>query len=90
LVNLALFFAGQGQGDRTAALLGPVIRHPATEQDIEEKAQRLLDKLGLVPPEGESKPLEEVAAEVLAELQVSVDCCWIAQARYCFRLNGMV
>jgi predicted ATPase/DNA-binding SARP family transcriptional activator/Tfp pilus assembly protein PilF len=68
LVNVALFFAGQGQGDRAAALLGPVIRHPSTEQDIEEKAQRLLDELNLAPPEGEPRPLEEVAAEVLAEL----------------------
>jgi tetratricopeptide (TPR) repeat protein len=70
LVNLALFFAKQGQGDRAAALLGPVILHPATEQDIEEKAQRLLDELNLAPPEGEPRPLEEVAAEVLAELGV--------------------
>ena len=68
LVNLGLFFARQGQSDRAAALLGPVIRHPSTEQDIEEKAQRLLDELDLVPPEGEPRPLEEIAAEVLAEL----------------------
>ncbi|MBN1977556.1 MAG: tetratricopeptide repeat protein [Anaerolineae bacterium] len=68
LVNLALFFAGQGQGNQAAALLGPVVRHPSTEQDIEGKAQRLLDELGLAPPEGEPRPLEEIAAEVLAEL----------------------
>ncbi|MBN1977551.1 MAG: tetratricopeptide repeat protein [Anaerolineae bacterium] len=68
LVNLAVFFAKQGQDDRAAALLGLVGRHPASERDTKEKAKRLLDELGLTSPDALPESLEAVAAEVLAEL----------------------
>lgn len=67
LVNLAAFFAGQGRPDRAAELLGLVRRHPAGEQDIYKKAERLLAQMGLVPPE-RTRPLDSVVAELLADI----------------------
>ncbi len=71
LVNLAALFAKQGQTDRAAALLGLAHRHPACEQIDQEKAERLLDEMGLVSPDGAPEPLDVVVAEILAELSPS-------------------
>ena len=68
LVNLAGLFAKQGQRDRAAALLGLAHQHPASEQAIQEKAGRLLDEMGLVPPDSVPGSLDVVVAEILAEI----------------------
>ena len=68
LVNLGLFFAKQGQNERAAALLALMSRHPASERNTRERAGRLLDELGLTPPDAPPESLETVVAEVLAEL----------------------
>ena len=68
LVNLAVLFARQGQRDRAAALLGLARQHPASEQAIQEKAGRLLDEMGLVPPDSVPGSLDVVVAEILAEI----------------------
>ena len=68
LVNLAVLFAKQGQTDRAVELLGLARQHPASEQAIRERAERLLDEMGLVPPDSVSRPLDVVIAEVLAEI----------------------
>lgn len=70
VVNLAAFFARQGQPDRAAELLGLARQHPASEQDIQKKAERLLAELGLVPPET-IRPLDSVVAEINAEISPS-------------------
>jgi predicted ATPase/DNA-binding SARP family transcriptional activator len=68
LVNLAVLFAKQGHAERTATLLGLARDHPASEQATQEQAQRLLNEMGLAPPEGEPRPLDSVVTEILAEL----------------------
>jgi predicted ATPase/DNA-binding SARP family transcriptional activator len=69
LVNLAVLFSRQGQMDQAAKLLALARVHPASEQDLQKKAERLAAELGLVlPTESVPRPLNEVAAEVLAEL----------------------
>jgi predicted ATPase len=68
LVNLAVLFARRGQRDRAAALLDLMHHHPASEQMNQEKAARLLDELGLVPPGDVPGSLEAVVAELLAEI----------------------
>jgi predicted ATPase/DNA-binding SARP family transcriptional activator/Tfp pilus assembly protein PilF len=68
LVNVAVLFAKQGQTDRAAALLELARRHPASEQMDQEKATRLLDEMGLDPPDDVPESLEAVVAEVLAEI----------------------
>jgi predicted ATPase/Tfp pilus assembly protein PilF len=68
LVNLAVLFAKQGQRDRAAALLGLARQHPASEQAIQEKAERLLDEMGLVPPDSVPGSLDVVVAEILADI----------------------
>jgi tetratricopeptide (TPR) repeat protein len=68
LVNLAVLFAEQGQRGRAAELLGLARQHPASEQAIQEKARRLLDEMGLVPPDSVPGPLDVVVAEILADI----------------------
>jgi predicted ATPase/DNA-binding SARP family transcriptional activator/Tfp pilus assembly protein PilF len=68
LVNLAVFFTKQGQTDRAVALFGLACRHPACEQTEQEKAERWLDEMGLVPPDNAPKPLDVVVAEILTEI----------------------
>jgi predicted ATPase len=68
LVNLGLLFAKQGQNDRAAMLLALMSRHPASERETKERAECLLDELGLTPPDVPSESLEVVVAKVLAEL----------------------
>ncbi len=65
LVNLARLFAQQGMKSQAAVLLDLVRRHPASESDIQEKAGRLLDELGLDPPQSASGELDEVIQEIL-------------------------
>ena len=65
LVNLAVLLARRGQRGQAAELLGLARRHPASEQATQEKAERLLDEMGLTPPDS-VPPLDAVAAEVLA------------------------
>ncbi|MBN1810736.1 MAG: tetratricopeptide repeat protein [Anaerolineae bacterium] len=68
LTYLGVFFAKRDQRDRAAELLTLTSQHPASELDVKNRAQRLLTDLNLAPPEGAPRPLEVVAAEVLAEL----------------------
>ena len=68
LVNLAALFAQQNQRDRAAALLGLARGHPATERATQERAERMLGEMGLAVPEGTPRPLDEVVAEILAEI----------------------
>jgi predicted ATPase/predicted negative regulator of RcsB-dependent stress response len=68
LVSLAMLFAKCDRCDRAAELLTLTSQHPASELDVKNRAQRLLAELDLTPPEGTPRPLEIVAAEVLAEL----------------------
>ena len=68
LVNLAVLFAMQGQAERAATLLGLARDHAASDQATKEQAQRLLNEMGLAPPEGDPRPLDSVVAETLAEL----------------------
>lgn len=65
LVNLARLFAQQGMKSQAAVLLDLVRRHPASESDIQEKAARLLEELGLVPPLSIPNGLDEVIKEIL-------------------------
>ena len=65
LVNLAVLFARRGQTERAAELLGLARHHPAGEQATQEKAERLLDEMGLVPPD-HVPPLDSIVAEILA------------------------
>ncbi|MEJ5311806.1 MAG: tetratricopeptide repeat protein [Anaerolineae bacterium] len=65
LVNLARLFAQQGMKSQAAVLLDLVRRHPASESDIQEKAGRLLDELGLTPPQSVPGELDEVIQEIL-------------------------
>jgi predicted ATPase/DNA-binding SARP family transcriptional activator len=68
LTYLGVFLAKCGQRDRAAELLTLTSQHPASELDVKNRAQHLLVELDLTPPEGAPRPLEVVAAEVLAEL----------------------
>ena len=68
LVNVATLFAAQGKTDRAAVLLTLASKHPACEQAIQDKARRLMDEMGLVPPDSVPESLDAVAAKVLAEL----------------------
>jgi len=68
LINLAILFAKQGRMGRAAALLGLARQHPASEQAVQERAERLLDGLGLIPPDGTPGSLDALVAEILAEL----------------------
>ncbi len=70
LVNLAILFAKEGQTDRAAELLGLVCQHPASEQVIQERAERLWDEMALVPPDSVPRPLDVVVAEILAEISL--------------------
>jgi predicted ATPase/DNA-binding SARP family transcriptional activator/tetratricopeptide (TPR) repeat protein len=65
LVNLARLFAQQGLKTQAAALLDLVRRHPASESDIQDKAGRLLDELGLAPPSSTPGGLDEAIKEIL-------------------------
>ena len=74
LTCLGVFFAKHDQRDRAAELLALVSQHPASELDVKNRARQLLADLDLTPPEGVPRPLEIVAAEVLAELErTSID-----------------
>jgi predicted ATPase/DNA-binding SARP family transcriptional activator/Flp pilus assembly protein TadD len=67
LVNLAVLFAKEGQSGRAATLLGLALRHPASEQDIRKKAERLLAEMALIAPEN-VEPLDVMVAELSAEM----------------------
>ncbi len=71
LVNVATFLAKQGQTDRAAELLKLASSHPASEQAVQDKARRLMDEMGLVPPEQLPASLDAAAAAALASLDVS-------------------
>jgi DNA-binding SARP family transcriptional activator/predicted ATPase/Tfp pilus assembly protein PilF len=73
LVNLAALFAKQGQVDRAAALAELARRHPACEQMDQEKAGRLFDEMGIAPPAGAPRPLDQVTAEILATISPDSD-----------------
>jgi len=64
----AALLAKQGQADRAAELLKLASIHPASEQAVQDKAKRLMEEMGLVPPDSAPEPLATVAAEVLAEI----------------------
>ncbi|MDY6876581.1 MAG: tetratricopeptide repeat protein [Chloroflexota bacterium] len=68
LVNMAALFTEQGQRGRAAELLGLAHNHPASEQAVREKAERLLDEIGLTPPDSVPRPLNVVVAEILGEI----------------------
>ena len=51
LVNLAILLFRQGQADRAAMILILARRHPACEQDIQEKADNLLAEMESSVPE---------------------------------------
>jgi tetratricopeptide (TPR) repeat protein len=68
LTYLGAFFAKRGQQDRAAELLALTSQHPACYLDMKNHAKRLLADHDLALPEGAPRPLEIVAAEVLAEL----------------------
>ena len=68
LVNLAVLFFKQGQTDRAAALLGLARHHPTSEQETQERAQSLLDEMGLVQLDGDPRPLDSIVSEILAEI----------------------
>ena len=69
LVNVATLFAAQGKSDRAATLLTLASNHPACEQAIQDKARKLLDEMGLTPPQ-EQLPasLDTAAAAAIVEL----------------------
>jgi len=71
LVNLAILFVKQGQKDRVAELLSLARHHSASEQTIQERAERLLDEMGLVLPGSVPRSLDLVVAEALAETSPS-------------------
>ncbi len=66
LLNIARLYAQQGRRSQAAALLDLVRRHPASESDTQEKAGRLLDELGLNPPQSAPDELDEVIKQLLA------------------------
>lgn len=70
LVNLGAYYARQGAYERATALLGLIRRHPASEDDVRQKADHLVHELTLTPsePAAEAPALQEVAAALLAEL----------------------
>ena len=68
LVTLSVLFGKQGQTDRAAALLGMARHHPASSTETQERAQRLLDEMGLVAPAGDPDSLDSMVAEILAEI----------------------
>ena len=68
LVNLAVLFAKQGQPQRAAELIALACQHPASEQDLQNKAERLRVELALVAPKSRPRSLDVVVAELLAEL----------------------
>lgn len=72
MVNLAAYYARQGAPERAAALLGLIRHHPASEEDVRQKADRLWHELALTLPASaateDSPPLEAVAMALLAEL----------------------
>jgi predicted ATPase/DNA-binding SARP family transcriptional activator len=71
LTCLGVFFAKRDRRDRAAELLALTSQHPAGELDVKNRARRLLTELNLASPERAPRPLEVVAAEVLAELDPS-------------------
>ncbi len=68
LVEVAILFAKQGRTGRAAKLLTLASHHPASEQAVQDKAKRLMDEMGLVPPDSVPESLDAVAADVLAEI----------------------
>jgi predicted ATPase/DNA-binding SARP family transcriptional activator/Tfp pilus assembly protein PilF len=75
LVNMAVLLFRQGQTDRAAMILILARRHPASEQDIQDKADDLLAEIKLAAPElvasvqARSLPLEldAIIAEFLRD-----------------------
>ncbi len=68
LVNLAVLFAKQDRRERAATLLGLAYHHPASHRETQEKAERLLDEMGITLQDGDSISLDVVVAEVLEEI----------------------
>jgi len=71
LVNLAVLFARQGRRERAAALLGLGYHHPASHRETREKAERLLDEMGITLQDGSPRSSDMVVAEVLEEISSS-------------------
>jgi predicted ATPase len=77
LVGLAGILASEAQSERAAELLALALHHPATTQETRDRAQGLLSELASELPQevlaaataqGQARGLQEVAAEMLAEL----------------------
>jgi predicted ATPase/DNA-binding SARP family transcriptional activator len=68
LVNLAPLFAQEGETDHAATLLSLARQHPASEQAIQKKAERLLHEMGIAAPADVAETLDAVVAGVLARI----------------------
>jgi predicted ATPase len=68
LVNLAPLFAQGGETDYAAALLARVRQHPASEQAVQQKAERFLDEMDPAIPAEIEESLEAVVAALLARI----------------------
>ncbi len=71
LVNLAPLLAQEGEKGYAAQLLGLVRNHPASEQAIQEKAQHLLEEMGLAASAKVDESLDAVVDRLLAQLSRS-------------------
>jgi len=68
LVNLAALFAQEGEQGYAVSLLRLARQHPAGEQAIQRKAERLLDEIGSAAPADVGESLDGVVADVLARI----------------------
>ena len=68
LVNFAVLLAREGEERYAVRLLGLARQHPASEQAIQDKAQQLLDQLGVQVPEDIKQPLDATLADLLADV----------------------
>ena len=71
LVNIAPLLAQEEERGYTVKLLSLARRHPASEQAIQEKAQRLLDEMGVTASGEVAESLDTVVAESLARISRS-------------------
>ena len=71
LVNLAVMLAKQGKGKQAAEILEMARQHPAGEKSIRERAERLLEEMGLASPGLAPNSLEVIVAEALREISTS-------------------
>lgn len=76
LSGMAVLFAQEQNREKAAELIANVIHHPAVEQSVKERAERLLDEQKAeLPPElvasamkrGTGRKLDELAAECLGD-----------------------